>query len=193
MKFIFLFCKYNQINFFSKISEVTLKIKATKNVTILSDDFFQRYKPYEIYINDSRYDNITNHYDFNDSGNITIKIKWNNTINNTESMFRSCDKIIKIDLSNFNTSLVSNMSRMFYNCSSLISLNLSNFNTSNVKEMIRMFVRCKSLSSLDLSNFDTSQVTDMYSMFYECLNLNILNISNFKTSNVKCMLRMFYY
>ena len=54
-------------------------------------------------------------------------------------MFYDCNKLLSLDLSNFNTNNVNNMSRMFYNCSSLTSLNLSNFNTNNVNNMYDMF------------------------------------------------------
>ena len=192
IKLIYLYCKYNKEKFLVKSSNVTLKIKAEENVTILSDDFFNRYNPCEIYINNSLSDDILNRYNFNDSENISIIIKWNNTIYDAESMFRDCEKIIEIDLSHFDTSQVTNMSRMFYNCTSLISLDLTNLETSNVEDMNRLFVRCSLLSSLDLSNFNTSQVKYMYSMFHECSGLKTLNISSFDTSQVTFMFRMFY-
>jgi len=55
-------------------------------------------------------------------------------------MFYECDKLLSIDLSNFNTNNVTNMIRMFSYCSSLTCLNLSNFNTNNVNNMSYMFV-----------------------------------------------------
>ena len=54
-------------------------------------------------------------------------------------MFYECDKLLSIDLSNFNTNNVTNMEYMFCRCSSLTSLNLSNFNTNNVEEMWDIF------------------------------------------------------
>ena len=109
---------------------------------MLYDEFFQGYNPNQIYINDSLKDNITNRYDFNDSEIITIKIKWNITIESTESMFDNCNRIIQIDLTYFNNSKVNNTSKMFRNCESLISLDLSNFDVSNAKDMNRMFNYC---------------------------------------------------
>ena len=50
-------------------------------------------------------------------------------------MFYNLENITKIDLSNFNASLVNDMEYMFFGCNSLISLNLNNFNTSLVKYM----------------------------------------------------------
>ena len=69
-------------------------------------------------------------------------------------MFHGCNDITEIDLSKFDTSLVTDMSTMFCDCGSLSSLNLSNFNTSLVTNMWGMFQNCYSLASLNLSSFD---------------------------------------
>ena len=192
IKLKFLLYKCNQENFIFKLSEVIIRINATGNVTILSDYFFQRYNPCQIYINDSLYHNITNKYYFNNSGNITIKIEWNNTIESTAQMFKDCNKTFEIIFSNFNTSKITNMSSMFYDCRSLISLDLSNFDTSQVVNMDRMFVRCLSLTSLNIINFNTSQVSNMVIMFHNYLKLETLDISHFITSKVNNMSFMFY-
>ena len=151
------FSEHNQQNIFFKLSEITLKINSTNNFQILSDTFFQRNKPYEIYINDSLPDMIRSLYYFNYIKNniLIFKIKWNISITVTDFMFQSCDKIIDIDLSHFNTSQVSSMNKMFYGCSELISLNLSNLETSQVNDMGYMFYNCYKINILDLSNFDT--------------------------------------
>ena len=214
MLFINLFillCQCNRAKILFHFSELTLKVKGIGEITILSNYFYQRYKPNQIYINNSL-ENITeNRYYFINSEINTIRMEWNYKIENTSSMFRDCNKIIEIDLSNFDTSQVKEMSFMFYNCdllkelnlsnfdtsqvtkmermfsfcSKLTSLNLNNFNTSNVKNMKHMFHGCSSLCSLALSNFDTSKVIYMNGMFAFCYALNILNLSNFYTSQVK--------
>ena len=96
-----------------------------------------------------------------------------------------------MDLSNFDTSLVTDMGFMFFLCSSLTSLDLSNFNTSIVKKMMGMFGDCSSLISLKIYNFDTSQVTNMNGMFCRCSSLISLNLSNFNTLKVKDMSGIF--
>ena len=50
-------------------------------------------------------------------------------------MFYNCNKLTKLDISNFNTNNVTNLSHLFYNCYSLISIDLSNFNTNKVTDM----------------------------------------------------------
>ena len=83
-------------------------------------------------------------------------------------MFQSCNKLISIDLSKFDTRYVIDMGSMFMWCYKLTSINVSNFDTSNVTDMCSMFSECKSLTSLDLSNFDTSKVTRFANIFYHC-------------------------
>ena len=82
-------------------------------------------------------------------------------------MFFGCIELIKLDLSNFNTSKVTNMSQMFGMCHNLKELDVSNFDTSNVTNMGGMFSGSQ-VTELDLSSFDTSQVTDMSYMFAAC-------------------------
>ena len=106
-------------------------------------------------------------------------------------MFSGCSSLTSLYLNGFNTSNVTYMSGMFSDCSSLTSLDLSGFNTSNVTNMTRMFEGCSSLTSLDLSNFNTSNVTYMSDMFYNCSSLTSLDLNGFNTSNVTYMSSMF--
>ena len=82
---------------------------------------------------------------------------------------------------------------MFFSCQSLVFLDLTNFDTSAVTDMMYMFCQCSSLVSLDLNNFDTSSVTDMGFMFMNCAKLISLNLNNFNTSSIKYMKEMFMY
>ena len=111
---------------------------------------------------------------------------------NMRSLFYGCKSLTELDLSNFNTQNANNMRSMFYECESLKNLDLSNFKTNNVQNMEYMFYRCKSLNNLDLSNLDTKNVNNMRCMFCECESLKNLKISNFNTANVKNMEYMFY-
>ena len=126
------------------------------------------------------------------------KIKFNQkskTVKNTnlEKIFNGCDLLESIDLSIFDTSLVTNMAYMFHGCYKMKSLNLLDFNTYLVEDMKSMFYGLGLLSSLDLSNFDTSLVTDMSNMFNGCYQLSSLNLSNFKTNLVNDINSMFSF
>ena len=133
-------------------------------------------------------------------------------------MFENMKNLIEIDLSYFDTSLVTTSSFMFYNClnltsvklsntysinlknisymfqlcSNLIYINFGNINTSLVEDMQFLFSQCSKIESIDLSKFDTSKVTTMFAMFRYCYNLKELNLNNFVTSLVTNMRSMFY-
>ena len=104
-------------------------------------------------------------------------------VTNMLGMFKDCRSLTSLDLSNFDTSKVTNMSYMFYSCSSLTSLDVSNFDTSNVASMSYMFAHCTSLTSLDVSNFDTSKATNMRDMFAHCTSLTSLDLGNFNLAS----------
>ena len=144
----------------------------------------------EIKIN-GKFIEFTYYYIFNKEGKYIIEYSFKNNLTNTCYMFRECDLLISLDLSNFNTKNVTNMKSMFAGCNSLISLDLSNFNTQNVNDMSNMFDGCKSLKSLDLSNFNSQNVTNMESMFRDCNSLINLDLSNFNTENITDMRFMF--
>ena len=130
-------------------------------------------------------------YRFNKKGKWVVEYYFLRNLTNINHMFEGCNKLISLNLVNFNTQNVTDMSWMFYGCSSLSNLDLSNFNTQNVKYMYNMFYGCSSLSNLDLSNFNTQNVTDMSFMFYGCSSLSNLDLSNFNTENVTDMRCMF--
>ena len=115
--------------------------------------------------------------------NTEIKIYFFDGVTSLESFFDSsfdtnAQKIISVDLSNFNSSLITNVNNMFKGCSSITSINFSNFITSKINTMENIFYGCSALISLDLSNFDTSSVINMEYMFYECSALETLTLSS---------------
>ena len=112
-------------------------------------------------------------------------------VTNMAEMFTNMSSVTSLDLSNFNTSKVIKMNNMFTNTSSITSLNISRFNTANVTDMSGMFSGMSSLESLDISNFNTSNVVRMDNMFSRMNNLASINLSNFDTSKVVDMSSMF--
>jgi len=144
----------------------------------------------KIKINNS-YINFNYFYKFKEKGKYIIKYIFTNNITKTNHMFRECESLTNIDLSNFNSQNVISMSSMFSWCESLTNINLSNLNTQNVKNMSWMFYGCKSLINIDLSNFNTQNVKYMNKMFCGCNSLENINLSNFNTQNVMNMSWMF--
>ena len=113
--------------------------------------------------------------------NTAIEIHFNKSVKSLRSFFddfydKNVQYLVSIDLSNFDSSLVTDMYSLFYGCISLESINLSKFNTSLVTNMGSMFGKCSSLKSIDLSKFDTSLVTNMKYMFFYCSSLTSINV-----------------
>ena len=99
-------------------------------------------------------------------------------------MFKGCSLLTNIDVSGFDTSLVTDMGWMFCGCENLLNLDLSNFDTKNVNNMYSLFDSCSNLKKIDLNSFDTSNVTIMKCMFQNCTSLTEINFgSNFIPSN----------
>ena len=181
-------------------SKITIAVKGGGDQQILSNFPFtlgdRSYGPFnsipdEIYVNGIIQVNLGKtvynlEYQLN---NITLI--WKYPINDCSCMFYKLSNITEIDLSYFNSSLVTNMAFMFSECSSLTSLNLTNFDTKLVSDMLGMFSDCISLSSLYLKTFDTSLVTNMWYMFGNCNSLISLDLSNFNTSLVITMESIF--
>ncbi len=107
-------------------------------------------------------------------------------------MFYGCSKLESLDLSSFNTTMVSNMKEMFRDCTALKSITFGeNFVTDGVGNMFAMFLNCSSLGNLDLSGFNTAQVANMSSMFKGCSLLQTIDLSGFNTAAVTTMSYMF--
>lgn len=127
----------------------------------------------------------------NNLNNIDISNFDTSNVTTMAGMFSRCKKLEHLYFFSFDTSNVITMDSMFYNCENLEELNLSNFNTSNVTNMVDMFMNCSSLTNLNISNFNTSNVTTMHRTFCGCINLLNLNVTSFDTSNVTDMHGLF--
>jgi surface protein len=120
---------------------------------------------------DEKIDNIDTDYIINANTNFRIffKNKFNDlsyflTYNPNHWSYSSCrnnygfkNKILSIDLSNFDTSLVTTMDSMFSQCNSLESIDLSNINTSNVESMSNLFYDCSSMESIQFTPLNLSE------------------------------------
>ena len=126
-----------------------------------------------------------------------MNIKISTNITSLESFFDSSidsntEKIISINLFNFNSSLITTFDRMFYGCNSIQNINLSNFISSSVNTATKMFYGCSQLKSIDLSSFETTKLENMQYMFYGCSQLQSINLSNFYTPLLLKCDYMFY-
>ena len=203
----------------SKDSIITLRVSKSGMQKIYYDSICfdtEISKPSKVFIDENEKNPPNHSYDLH-PGNI-ISLIWNYPIsecgcmfmtcesiveinftdfdtsqcNDMVSMFKGCKSLTSLDLSSFDTSSVTNMSDMFHDCNSLVSLNITNFDTSSVtRGMGHMFTNCNSLVSINISSFNTSQIEVMDYMFDGCYNLTSINLSNFNTSKVTKFENMF--
>ena len=100
-----------------------------------------------------------NEFIFNETGNHILIIKIKDNLTNIEALFYECKKLIKVDLSNFDTSRITSFRKLFSYCVNLEEIKgLNNLITSNIEDVGYMFEHCEKIKFLDLSGFDTSNI-----------------------------------
>ena len=105
-----------------------------------------------------------------------IKLELSINMEDCSYMFASCEHLISIDLSSFNSKKVKNMSHMFNLCKQLTLINLSTFQTPKLENMNHMFAGCTKLETVDLSKFDCKNLVDRNYMFKGCSNIKDIKI-----------------
>ena len=71
-------------------------------------------------------------------------------------LFKGCRKMVKADLSGFDTSNVTRMDSMFEGCANLCELDISSFDTRRCSDLSRMFAQCAKLDDILMgSEFNT--------------------------------------
>ena len=81
-------------------------------------------------------------------------------LENATSMFSHCEKLVELDLTNWNPILLKNAWNMFSYCSNLkIIENIENWQLPNIKSVRQMFYKCAKLD-VDLSNWDLTNIKD---------------------------------
>ena len=97
--------------------EIILKVGVQGEQQILSSTFNN--KPDFIYVNGIRTNLLGSNKILIENNNYPIILKWNSTLDGSDSMFVGLTNIIEIDLSNFNPSYITTMKYMFTNCTNL--------------------------------------------------------------------------
>ncbi len=106
-----------------------------------------------------------------------------NVLTNVNSMFQSNTSLEEVYMSNFNFGTAS-MDYLFSNNGALLKVDLSNANTTNVQSMADVFYFDNSLNEVNLTGINTSNVTNMRDMFYHCISLVTIDLSSFDTSSL---------
>ena len=177
----------------NKENSITVIAKGKKNEKInILYDFF-KYLPSKVFLNDVK-ENLgqINKVNLTKDGENKIVMIWDYSIQDCVFMFLNCKSLISIDMSKFDSSLITSMEKMFFGCTNVSFINLTNFITSSVNNMNSVFQDCYKIKNLDISNFDTSSVTIMNSMFENCYTLISLDVSKFNTTSTQIFNGMFY-
>ena len=74
------------------------------------------------------------------------------------------------------------LKRMFKECQNLKDINVSNFKTTNCENIAKMFYHCFSLESIDMLNWDMKNINNIDFLFYECEKLKSIKM-NFNNNN----------
>lgn len=179
-----------------------LNILDTSNTTNMSHMFFKSYGLLSIDVSSFNVSNVkTMEYMFgantNNNGMKVTEIRFGTNFDmssceNTAYMFRNCQKLTNVDITNINPLASKNFFAMFYRCYGLTTIDLSHWNTSACEDMGYMFCWDSGLKSLNLTNWDTGKVKNFESMFQECRALSNLSVANFDTSSCEDFGFMFY-
>ena len=132
-------------------------------------------------------------YDYNLESVDVTGLKTSSKLTLMSQVFKDCQKLKSIDLSNFVTTSVTDICEMFNGCQSVKSLDLSTFHTPALTNMKHLFHDCHNLESVDVSHLDTSKVDDLAILFENCYNLKYVDLRNFDTSKVTDMAEMFMH
>lgn len=193
-----LFCpNKNTTSSYSSLATIDISGLDTSKVTNFNDAFKGLTALTYLNVGDLELDGVTTSlagmfYYCKNLTKIDGKFGAGKNVKEINGMFRECNKLESVDLSEFETSdTLTKANQMFQNCNKLAYVDLSKLNTSKVTDMNNMFINCNSLASIDVSNFDTSEVTNMSYMFSHCTVLKSIDLSNFNTTNVKDINRMF--
>ena len=173
-----------------KEEESTNKIKATFSVNsgeklqLINTKIIEN-NQYKITVIDEqkrlrRLDSIVNGEDkFDFTGDISIVIEFNNTLNSSKSLFENVSKLKNINLTSFDTSQITTMDSMFSGCTTLEQITLDGIDTRKLHNMNHMFRNCDNLQEINMSPINAGNVKNMSAIFEGCKRLNSINISSF--------------
>ena len=172
--------------------EMLIKFKEIGRQNLLSNNFMEGNPPDKVIINGNEQIADENKQYRIDTINSKIIIIWNSPLESSEKMFFGLNNLISVNVTKFDSSLITNSQSMFKDCKSLEFLNFSGFDLSSDTSIHTMFENCESLIILDVSNLKTNNVENMGGAFRNCYSLISINLSGFLTENAKQFAQMFY-
>lgn len=119
-------------------------------------------------------------FTLNDFDEHTVVLKIKDKQTSMYRMFYDNTNLTSVDLSQFDTSLVTTMKECFMDCHNVQDVCLDKVKTLNVQDMSYMFLNCYDLKNIDCSSFDTRNAKSIFGMFNNCANLESVNIPYFR-------------
>ena len=117
------------------------------------------------------------------SGILSAKIIFNNSLNNLDRLFKDNKELIKVNLNYLDMEDVVSMKSTFSGCSNLSDINLDGINSSKLTEMENTFENCTKLKFLNLSPLNTTNLVNMDNLFSGCNELETINLTSFTKIN----------
>lgn len=91
----------------------------------------------------------------------------------------------ELDLSRWDTTLMTDVSAMFYNWKALRSVNFDGWTMKNVRDANAMFENCEYLRYIDTSSWQMTSLYDAHFMFSFCRSLKTLDASSWDLSELE--------
>ena len=124
-----------------------------------------------------------------ETGILKVNIKFKDNLKSMFGMFKGCENLIDIDLTNINTSKLENINSMFERCNNLENVNFFNKQLYNIKETDNLFNGCENLVQIEnLDKINMSRVRKANNMFKNCKSIRNINLSSIyidKAENAK--------
>lgn len=119
-----------------------------------------------------------------DAKNVDLTMISPRTETSLAKVFFKNDKLVSVDVSNWNTSNITDFTQAFSLNHNLESIDVSNWNTSNGVTFFAMFDEGYKISTLDVSKWDMSSAENIDWMFCKCQSITSFDLSTWDTSNV---------
>ena len=124
-------------------------IKLSNIIVYLNNEIISPYIICENRMAEIYYENCYVSYKFNNLGINNVKVIINQTLTRMQNLFYYSSDLVNISFSEtFDTSNVQCMDYLFGSCTSLLSINISSFNTSLVSSKWNMYYNCPKLNSI---------------------------------------------
>ena len=116
---------------------------------------------------------------------VTLNLKnWDVTnLSLVDGMFDSCNNLEHIYTSSWGEMKVGTTERMFYNCRKLKEVNMPYLISQYTTGLFQLFTGCVELEYIDTTNWDFSNVGDTRYLFNNCKKLNF-DFSKFNTKKI---------